>query len=375
MFSIHAEDGEARAGVLKTAHGPVKTPNFKAVATKGAVKLITSEELIQMGARSLIANAFMLYLRPGLDVIEAHGGLHRFMVWDRAIFTDCGGFQVLSLENGFHMKTSEKGIQFRSPFDGSKHLLTPEKTMEIESRLGSDVAMALDHMPLARCSRDEAITSLKHTHAWMAECRKIHEQKYAGIKQLLFGIAQGSVFPDLRRKSVRFIDSLDFDGIAFGGLAIGEPKDKMHRMIRLGTENCSKEKPRYVMGVGSPDDILRCILLGVDTFDSVFPTRNARHGQIFTQDGPLSIENAGFKYDTAPPDTRCKCIVCRKHTRAYLNHLFRTGELLGLRLASYHNLYFIHDMLKNARKAIAAGEFRQFVSDFLARYNKKAVAR
>lgn len=368
MFTLKEQDGKARAGVLKTAHGKVETPNFKAVATKGAVKLITTEELKEMGAQEIISNAFILYLRPGLEVIENHGGLHKFMGWDRTIFTDCGGFQVLSLKNGYHLKTTDKGIEFRSPFDGTKHLLNPEKVMEIQNRINSDAAMALDHMPTYGCSREEAIKSLKNTHTWMKACKKLHNNH----KQLLFGIAQGSVYPDLRKKSVMYIDSLDFDGIAFGGLAIGEPKEKMYEMIKIGSENCSEEKPRYVMGVGSPDDILKCISLGIDTFDSVFPTRNARHGHIFTHDGPIGIENSPFRKDYSRLDEKCRCKVCKKHTKSYLHHLFRTKELLGLRLASYHNLFFIQQLLKETRKAIKNKELDDFRKYFLKRYTKKA---
>ena len=364
MFTIKAEDNQARTGVLKTAHGKVETPSFMPVATKAAVKLITTHDLEEMGAQSLISNAFILYLRPGLEIIEEHKGLHNFMHWHNTIFTDCGGFQVLSMEQDFHLKTHDKGIEFKSPFDGTKHSLTPEKTMEIENRLGSDVAMALDHMPLYGCTREQAIDSLKHTHKWMEECKKLHDND----KQLLFGIAQGSIYPDLRKLSIKFIDKLDFDGIAYGGLAVGEPKEKMYEMIKISSENCSKEKPHYLMGVGSPEDLLKCITLGIDTFDSVFPTRNARHAQIFTHNGPINIDNSRFKNDYSALDEECKCQVCKKHTKSYISHLFKTGEPLGLRLASYHNLYFIQDLMKNTRKSINNSEFEDFKKEFLDNY-------
>ncbi|RMF55402.1 tRNA guanosine(34) transglycosylase Tgt [Candidatus Woesearchaeota archaeon] len=367
MFKITEEEGQARTGILKTSHGKVETPSFKAVATKGAVKFVTTDELKETGAQAIISNAFILYLRPGLNIIEESGGLHKFMGWDRTIFTDCGGFQVFSLEGDFHIRTIDEGIAFKSPFDGSKHLLTPKKTIEIQLRLGSDVAMALDHMPLAGCTKAQAIESLKHTHKWMQECKKIHD-KENNSKQLLFGIAQGSIFPDLRLKSIRFIDSLDFDGIAFGGLAIGEPKEKMYEMIRISSANCSAEKPRYVMGVGSPMDILKCVALGVDTFDSVFPTRNARHGQLFTRKGPINIENSAFRKDFSPVDEHCKCFSCKKHTRAYIHHLFKTSEPLGKILASYHNLFFIQQMLRDVRKAIKGNEFNYFKNTFIEDY-------
>ena len=364
MFSIQEQDGQARTGVLQTAHGQVETPHFKAVATKGALKLITMEELRGMGAQEIIANAFLLYLRPGLEVIEAHGGLHAFTGWDRTIYTDCGGFQVQSLEKDFHLKTSDKGLEFRSPFDGSKHILNPGTLMEIQNRLGSDVAMALDHMPLFGCSWEQARESVLRTTLWMTECRQRHNNP----KQLLFGIAQGSVYPDLREESIRQIDALDFDGIAFGGLAIGEPKEKMREMIQLSVAHCNEKKPRYVMGVGSPEDIVECIGLGVDTFDSVFPTRVGRHGRILTRNGFINLENAQFRHDYTPLAPECACDVCRRHTKAYMHHLFKTREPLALRLASHHNLFFLHDVVRQARTAIRQKSFDEFKKDFLGRY-------
>ncbi len=367
MFKLKSEEGMARVGVLKTAHGRVDTPSFKAVATKGAVKPITPEDLHEMGAQEIISNALLLSLKPGLEVIEAHGGLHKFIGWDGTIFTDCGGFQVLSFEKSFHEKTTDEGLVFRSPFDGTRHMLTPGKLIEIQNRLSSDVAMALDHMPLYGCTKQEAAESLRHTHTWMAECRKLHSNP----KQLLFGIAQGSVYPDLRKKSIKFIDSLDFDGIAYGGLAVGEPKDKMYKMIKLSTENCSPDKVHYVMGVGNPIDIVECINLGVDSFDSVFPTRNARHGQIFTRKGPINIRNGIFRKDYTPLDEDCSCKVCKTYTKSYIHHLHRTGEPLGMRLASYHNLYFIQELLRDIRKSIKNQEFGSFRKEFLKNYHLK----
>ncbi|MFO8016046.1 MAG: tRNA guanosine(34) transglycosylase Tgt [Candidatus Woesearchaeota archaeon] len=365
MFSKCSESGNARTGILQTAHGKVETPFFMPVATKGAVKLMTPEELESMGSHALISNAFLLYLRPGLEILKDHGGLHRFMGWDNTIFTDCGGFQVLSMEGEHHIKTSRKGIEFKSPFDGSRHKLDPKSVMEIQNSLSSDVAMALDHMPLYGCTRREAEESVKNTKNWMEECRKLHDND----SQMLFGIAQGSVYPDLREASTKKIDSMGFDGIAFGGLAIGEPRDKMQEMIRLSARCCSKDKPRYAMGLGTPDDILRAVSEGVDCFDSVFPTRTARHGSIFTREGSISIMNAEFREDMGPLDKECGCPVCRNHTRSYIHHLFRTREQLGLRLASHHNLLFIQDMMRDVRKAIEEGVYERFRDDFLNGYN------
>lgn len=361
MFKLINNDNNARIGKLNTKHGVVETPCFMPVATKGAVKLVNTTELKDMGVGSLISNAYILSLRPGLDVIEGHKGLHKFMNWDKTIFTDCGGFQVLSLD-GFFQKITSKGILFKSPFDGKKDVVTPKKIMNIHKKIGSDVAMALDHMPLYGCSKSEAITSLKNTHKWMEECKKIQNDE-----QLLFGIAQGSVYPELRKKSTQFIDSLDFDGIAYGGLAVGESKDEMYNMIKISTENCSFDKPHYLMGVGNPASLLDCIELGVDIFDSVFPTRNARHGQIFTKKGAINILNSKFKEDYSSLD-ECKCDVCRKHTKSYFHHLFKTKEPLGLRLASYHNLFFIQNLIKDAKKAIKGSFFSEFKTDFLGNY-------
>ncbi len=356
MFKIN-QNTIYRTGTLKTKHGKIKTPCFIPVATKGAAKLVTTDELEEMGADALISNAFLLYLRPGLGVIHDHGGLHKFMNWNKGIFTDCGGFQVM-MGDGLFLNTSEKGILFKSPFGGEKHLLTPEKTIDIEESLGSDIAMALDHMPLKGCTREEAIISLKHTHKWMKECKELHKKD----GQLLFGISQGSVYPDLRQKSVKFIDSLDFDGIAFGGLALGEPKEKMFEMIKLGSKNSSREKPRYVMGLGSVSDIVKAVSLGVDFFDSVWPTRNARHGQLFCSKGPINIENSKYREEYNKIDEECKCKVCKTYTLSYLHHLFRTKEPLGLRLASYHNLWFMQALMKDIRKAIDKEYFNEFMN-------------
>ena len=369
MFSIDAQDGLARTGSLKTAHGTLRTPCFKAVATKSAVKMMSSDGLKEIGQQAVISNAFILSLRPGLEVIRAHGGLHSFMDFDRTIYTDSGGFQILSLGDEFHVKTTDKGLSFRSPFDGSHQTLSPKSCMQIQQTLGSDVAMALDHMPLYGSTKEQAIESLKHTHDWMQRCKKIHTgESIYGKRQLLFGIAQGGVYPDLRLKSIRFIDSLDFDGIAFGGLAVGEPKEKMFEMIDLSSRNCSEEKPRYVMGLGSPEDIVKAVDKGVDTFDSIFPTRNARHGHLFTSDGVLRIENAAYRQDYGPIDNDCSCKICKKYTRSYIHHLLRTREPLGKMLATYHNLYFMQDLVKKIQKAIQAQEFSDFKKEFLARY-------
>ena len=358
-YEIVAEDGKARAGILKTKTGRYETPIFMPVATKGAVKLVSAHSLEEIGVDALIANAFLLYLKPGLDVIEKHGGIHRFMNWKKCIFTDSGGFQVLSLSD-FKSKFSDNGLLFKSPFDGKEHLLNPKKVMEIEEKLGSDVAMALDQMPLYGSTKKDVIEATKRTHLWAENCLKEHKDD----KQLLFGIAQGSVFKDLRKKSTEFISKLDFDGVALGGLCIGEPKQKMMEMARLSVRILPKNKPRYMMGVGSPRELIECVGQGIDIFDSVWPTRNARHGQALTSKGKLSIENKIYRKDLKPIDNNCGCKICKSYTRAYLHHLFRTKEQLGMKLLSYHNLYFLEELMRNIKDAIKEGSFRKLKNEY-----------
>lgn len=348
------KNSNARVGLLKTKTGEHETPFFMPVATKGAAKYVDMDELDEMGATSFISNSFLLYLKPGLDVVKKHGGLHGFTNWKKCIFTDSGGFQVLSLEN-FKGRVTDEGLRFRSVYDGKEHLLTPEKVMEIEQSLGADVAMALDHMPLAGATRDEVVVATKRTHEWAQRCLNAHSDE----KQLLFGIIQGGSFSDVRKKSAEFISKLNFDGIAVGGVAIGEPNEKTLEMIKISLEIIPEEKPRYVMGVGSVNEIVESVALGVDMFDSVFPTRNARHGKIMTWSDDLNIENGMFKEDLSPLDKKCSCKVCKKHTRAYLHHLYRMKEPLGMKLLSYHNLFFMQDLMRTIRKAIREGTFEE----------------
>ncbi|MBU0906791.1 MAG: tRNA guanosine(34) transglycosylase Tgt [Nanoarchaeota archaeon] len=358
-FKITSKSNKARTGIFTTRTGQYETPFFMPVATKAAVKYLDAEELEEISTQSIISNAFLLYLKPGLDVIKKHKGLHNFMNWKNCIFTDSGGFQVLSL-NDFKDKFSDKGLKFKSPFDGSLHELTPKKVMEIEQTLGSDVAMCLDQMPLYSSTYEQVKEATARTHLFAKQCIKYHK----GKSQLLFGIAQGGTFPDLRKQSAQFISNLPFDGIALGGLAVGEPLDKMKEMIKISIENMPEEKPKYLMGVGSPKEIIEAVEQGIDIFDSVWPTRNARHGKIFTSEGYLEIEKSQNKNSPEPLEKNCNCKVCKTYTCAYLHHLFKTNEPTGKKLLSYHNLYFLQDLMRKIRGAIKEGKFKELKDEY-----------
>lgn len=359
MYKVIEEDSGARIGKLKTNHNIVETPIFMPVATRASVKHISSSDLNEIGCEAIIANAFHLYLKPGVQLIKKAGGLHKFMNFEKCIFTDSGGFQILSSD--FFVRRTGKGVVFRS-YDRKEHVMTPEKCMEVQQGLGADVAMALDDVPRYGGGRNHIEKSLEITHNWAERCKEANKGK-----QLLFGICQGSVFKDIREKSTKFIDALDFDGVALGGLCIGESKKDMYSTVKASVSHISEDKPRYLMGVGSPEDLLETIGLGIDIFDSAFPTQNARHGCIFTKKGKIQIDKSKFASDFKPVDD-CKCFVCQNYTRAYLNHLFRAKEMLGMRVASYHNLFFIHELLRNARKAIREGKFERFKKSFLKNY-------
>ena len=358
-FKITHKSGKARVGILSTKTGNYETPFFMPVATKGAVKYLEVEEIEELGAYAFISNAFLLYLKPGLDVIKKHKGLHNFMNWKKCIFTDSGGFQVQSL-NDFKDKFSDKGLKFKSPFDGSLHELTPKKVMEIEETIGSDVAMCLDQMPLYGSSKEQVEEATKRTHLFAEQCIKNHKDK----TQLLFGIAQGGTFPELRKRSSQFISSLNFDGIALGGLAVGEPLEAMKEMIKISIANMPEEKPKYLMGVGSPKEIIEAVEQGVDIFDSVWPTRNARHGKIFTSEGYLEIEKSKHKNSLESLDKTCNCKVCKTYTKSYLHHLFKANEPLGKKLLSYHNLFFLQNLMQKIRQAIKANKFKELKNEY-----------
>lgn len=362
MFRVISKDKDARTGILKTAHGEVRTPFFMPVATKTAVKYLDPRDLEEIGVRCIISNSFVLFLRPGTSLIKKAGGIHKFMNFHDSIFTDSGGFQ--KIRDSFKPKITEKGMSFVSPFDGKKYLVTPKKAMQIQQDIGSDVAMAIDDMPLHGTSKEETLRALKRTHRWAEECIKHHKSK----KQLLFGIAQGGTFKDLREKSARFIGSLGFDGFAFGGLAIGETSIQTRDMINLSVRYFPEKKPRYLMGVGNPIQMIEAISAGVDCFDSTFPTQNARHNTLFTSAGKLIIKNAKYRNDLNPLDKRCDCYVCKNYSRAHIRHLMKLNEANGLRYCTYHNIHFMNNLMKQAGKAIKEKKFESFKKSFLKKF-------
>jgi len=354
-----------------TGHGPVETPVFMPVGTQATVKALSNDEVKACGAEIILGNAYHLYLRPGLDIIGKAGGLHKFMGWDRPILTDSGGYQVFSLAT--LRKLSNEGAEFSSHIDGSKHFLTPEKAMDIQGVLGSDIMMTLDECVHYPAARDYVEQSLKLTTNWAKRSKAYLEkrQRSGGWKQLLFGIVQGSTYLDLRKEAVEELLAIGFDGYAIGGVSVGEPRNLIYEIAGYTAELLPRDKPRYLMGVGTPPDILEAIALGVDMFDCVVPTRNGRNGQAFTAAGDLQLRNAEFKEDFRPIDETCGCLACRNHSRAYIRHLFNTEELLGLRLVSLHNICFYVTLIGQARKAIEEDRFLDFKNAFVNGYNNK----
>ncbi|GBC78580.1 Queuine tRNA-ribosyltransferase [bacterium HR08] len=373
IFQLIAEDPatRARAGVLHTAHGPVETPVFMPVGTQATVKALTQEMLEELDARIVLANTYHLFLRPGEHVIRELGGLHRFMAWDRAILTDSGGYQVLSLAP---LRTvREEGVHFQSHLDGSRHLLTPERAIEIQVALGSDILMVLDECVGNPAEWAEAERAVRLTTAWARRSKARFEQlREEGLltPAALFGIIQGSLYRDLRRRSVEELLEIGFDGYAIGGLSVGEEKPAMLDMVEYVAELMPRERPRYLMGVGTPTDLVEGVRRGVDMFDCVLPTRNARNGQVFTSRGPLNIKNAAYARDPRPLDEECACRVCRRYSRAYIRHLYASGEILSAILCTYHNLHFYLDTMRKIRQAIALGNFAEFAQEFSRRYRE-----
>ena len=352
-FTIENNNGNARHGKLKTQHGIVETPFFMPVATKGSVKLLSMEEVESAGTKCLISNAFILSLKPGLEVIEKHGGLHKFMKWENPCFTDSGGFQVLS--EGFRLKLSGEGVLFRNPFTGKKMMFTPERAIEIQNRLGSDVAMCLDDVPKAGDNAKRVEEAVERTALWAERCRAAHKNK----KQMLFGISQGGINLKLRKQSSATISGLDFDGVAVGGLGIGEGKKEMHAAVKASLDVIPENKPRYLMGVGSIEEMIEAIAMGIDCFDSAFPTRTGRHGRAFSGKGNLNMENTKHRFDLNPIDENCGCFVCTNHTRAYVHHLVKTKEENGMKYLSYHNLFFVNNLLEKIREKIGENDFKK----------------
>lgn len=373
-FTVERADKRclARTGVLRTAHGIIRTPVFMPVGTQATVKTISNDELLTAGAQILLSNTYHLYLRPGEKVIGEAGGLHRFMAWKKPILTDSGGFQIFSLST--LTKVRPEGVEFSSHIDGSKHFLSPEDVVRIQTTLGSDILMPLDEC--VKYPADHAVVekSLGLTHDWALRSRqawvRAQEEKPDQTRQLLFGIVQGGTYADLRRRSAEELVAMDFPGYAIGGLSVGEPNPIMYETLSATLPHLPQEKPRYLMGVGLPMDLFEAVSQGVDMFDCVVPTRNGRNATVFTPDGKLLLRGASYIRDFRPIDERCSCTACRNHTRAYLRHLFNADEHLAGRLASLHNLTFFIQLLESMREAIEEGRFVEFRKAFEARFNK-----
>lgn len=373
-FKIEARDiqSKARAGLLKTDHGDIETPIFMPVGTLGTVKATEQRELENdIKAQIILGNTYHLYLRPGMEIMQKAGGLHKFMNWNMPILTDSGGYQVYSLSQ--QRKITEEGVVFSSHIDGSRHFFTPESIVNIERQIGADIMMAFDECPPYPCDYRYADNSMELTHRWLVRC--INEYRATkglyGYEQILAPIVQGSVYEDLRIKSAEFISEQNMELNAIGGLSVGEPHDMMYKMTDLVCNILPYDKPRYLMGVGTPENILESIALGIDMFDCVMPTRNARHGLLYTENGIINIKNAKWKDDFNPIDENLDCYLSNNHTKAYLNHLFRTKEILGLQIASVHNLCFYLFLVKEARKHIVDGDFSVWKKEIVGRSTKR----
>ena len=371
-FTLLAVDpaSKARRGRLELAHGVVETPIFMPVGTQGSVKSVSPHELEMLGAQIILGNTYHLNLRPGVDLIRQFGSLNKFSAWSRPILTDSGGFQVFSLSK--LRKITERGVEFRSHLDGSKMFLGPEESMEIQAVLGSDIAMLFDECPPFPCDENYSEKSLELTLRWGARCKEWvskHEPKTDnGGRQLHFGIVQGSIYAEQRERCARALVAMDFDGYAIGGVSVGEPESEMLRAVENAEPFLPAAKPRYAMGLGTPPQLVEMVARGVDMFDCVIPTRLARHGTAFTAEGTLNIKNERFRADAQPLETECECYACQHFTRAYIRHLFRAGEILGLRLICLHNLHFYLNLMRQIRQALDKGNFGAFRAQFHARY-------
>ncbi len=361
-FELLATDGNARAGILHTPHGDIPTPIFAPVGTVASVKAVTPRDLDAIGASLILANTYHLHLRPGDDLIREMGGLHQFMAWDGPILTDSGGFQVFSLTQ--INKIDDDGVTFRSHIDGSKLRFTPEVSMQIQENLGADIIMCFDECP-APVNRDVVTAAVDRTHAWAVRCREAHPDDSV---QALFGIVQGGIFPDLRQKSAEFLKTLDFPGYALGGLAVGETKPQMYATLDDTMPYMPQDKPRYLMGVGEPDDLAEAVLRGIDMFDCVMPTRVARHGAALTPVGRINVRNLEHARDTQPLDATCDCYTCTTFSRAYLRHLVHAKELLAHQLLSIHNIRFLIRHMERMRQAIMEGNLAVYADNFLNQY-------
>ena len=370
---------KARRGRVTTPHGVIETPIFMPVGTAATVKGMRPEEVKELGAQIILSNTYHLYLRPGHEIVKEAGGLHKFMNWDKPILTDSGGFQVFSL--GTMRKITEEGVAFRSHIDGSKHMISPEKSIEIQHALGSDIMMAFDECAPYPADRRYVKDSLERTTRWLKRCKEYHEQYCEehggesqilgeGVNQSLFGIMQGGMYNDYRKQSAEEIVALDLPGYAIGGLSVGEPKEMMYEVMDECVDYLPKEKPRYLMGVGSPDCLFEGVERGIDMFDCVLPTRIARHGMAMTSQGKVNIKNAKYERDFTPLDSECDCYTCRNYSKAYLRHLYKSNELLSAMLMSNHNLHFLVKTMTNIRKAIDEDRFPEYKKEFFDAYGE-----
>jgi queuine tRNA-ribosyltransferase len=379
-FHITHRDGAARRGVLSTPHGLVETPVFMPVGTQGTVKAMTARDLEDVGTTIILGNTYHLYLRPGDDLIARRGGLHRFMGWSRPLLTDSGGYQVFSL--AARRTVEEQGVHFRSHLDGSAHQLTPERAVDIQAQLGSDIAMVLDECPALPATDDVLRASVELTARWAGRCRArfvaLRDEATSGVTrtnagQAQFGIVQGGISPELRALSAERTMAIGFEGYAIGGLSVGEPAPEMYRTVEITAALLPDAQPRYLMGVGTPLDLIESVARGVDMFDCVMPTRHARNGQLFTAAGPINIKNARFAEDDQPADPACGCYTCQRFSRAYLRHVYLAGEIVGSTLNTLHNLYFYLDTMRGIRDAIAFGTFEKFRQDFHRTFSRRSL--
>jgi queuine tRNA-ribosyltransferase len=379
-FTVTHRDATARRGLITTPHGSVETPVFMPVGTQGVVKAMTAHDLEALGASIILGNTYHLYLRPGDDLIARHGGLHRFSAWRRAMLTDSGGYQVFSL--AARRKIEEEGVHFRSHLDGSAHLLTPEKAVDVQAQLGSDIAMVLDECPALPSMPDALRASVELTARWARRCRtrlidirdgRVGSVRVTNLGQVQFGIVQGGPSRELRAMSAALTREIGFEGYAIGGLSVGEATDEMYDVIEHAAPLLPENQPRYLMGVGTPVDIVEAVARGADMFDCVLPTRNARNGQLFTSEGALNIKNAQYADDEQPPDPRCGCPVCARYSRAYLRHLFVAGEISSSMLNTLHNLNFYLDTMRRIREAISFGTFEKFRTEFSRIFSRRSL--
>lgn len=358
-----SKESQARLGKVYTSHGEIETPIFMPVGTQATVKTMSPNELEEIRAQIILSNTYHLYLRPGHELVKQAGGLHSFMSWNRPILTDSGGFQVFSLAS--LREINDEGVTFRSHIDGSKHFFSPEKSMEIQMALGSDIAMAFDECAPYPCSYEEAKQAMHRTTKWAERCLKSHCHPY----QVVFGIVQGGLYKDLRIQSAKELSSLDFPGYGIGGLSVGEPKPLMYEMLEETIPYMPENKPRYLMGVGSPDCLVEGVLRGIDMFDCVLPTRIARNGTVMTSGGKLVIRNAKYANDFSPLDSECECYTCKNFSRAYIRHLLKANEVLGIRLTTIHNLAYLIELMNKIRSAIREDRIVQFSKEFFEKYN------